>query len=151
VSRAARSALALAVALAAAPQAAAAHQTLHEVQRGRAVAVRAWFADGEPLAYVAFEVYAPADGAVPWQTGRTDRAGWLAFVPDAPGPWRVRVLEESGHGLDLKVDAAAPTAAAPSGPATATAYLLRLVAGLLVIGAIFAALALARRRKGHQP
>ena len=106
-----RLALAALVALAAAP--AAAHETLHEVERGRAIAVKAWFADGELLAYTAYEVYSPADPRIPWQKGRTDRSGWLAFVPDVPGGWRVRVIDETGHGLDLQVEAPA-TGQAPA-------------------------------------
>lgn len=132
---------------------AAAHETLHEVQRGRAIAVKAWFADGEVLAYTPYEVYSPADPRIPHQKGRTDRAGWLAFVPDAPGPWRVKVIDDTGHGLDLEVDAGA--AASPAGPAAApvsgVAFVLRPLAGLLAIGAVFAALYALYRRRGATP
>lgn len=126
---------------------AAAHETLHEIQRGKAIAVRAYFADGEVLAYADYEVYAPADPAIPHQKGRTDRAGWLAFVPDAPGTWRVKVIDDGGHGLDLLVDADAPSASSPAGLASGAAFVLRPLAGLLAIGAVFAALWLARRRR----
>lgn len=135
-------AAALLLALAAAP--AAAHETLHEIQRGKAIAVRAYVADGEVLADLAYEVYSPADPAVPYQRGRTDRSGWLAFVPDAPGKWRVKVIGDAGHGLDVEIDAAAP--AAPGTPGAA--FVLRPLLGLLAIGAVFAALFLAYRRKG---
>lgn len=145
--RALAAALALGAALAAAP--AAAHETLHEIRRDRAVAVRATFADGQALAYTAYEVYSPADPRIPWQKGRTDRAGWLAFVPDVPGKWRVKVVEGSGHGLDLEVDAGDPGAAAPA-PASGAAFVLRPLLGLAVIGAAFGALYLARRR-GRAP
>jgi len=150
VSRAARLALALA-AVGAVP--ALAHETLHEVARGKAIAVKAYFVDGEVLAYTAYEVYSPADPKIPYQKGRTDRGGWLAFVPDAPGPWRVKVIDETGHGLDLQVDAEAPGAAqAPAAGAVSTAaFVLRPLLGLAAIGAVFAALYLAHRRKGTTP
>ncbi|HET9552215.1 MAG TPA: hypothetical protein VFP50_04550 [Anaeromyxobacteraceae bacterium] len=129
---------------------ASAHETLHEIARGKAVAVRAYFADGEVLAYAAYEVYAPADPKIPYQKGRTDRSGWLAFVPDAPGAWRVKVIDDTGHGLDLLVDAAG--AAAPdAGPASGAAFVLRPLVGIAVIGAVFGALWLAYRRKGAAP
>jgi nickel transport protein len=144
-----RGALSVAVAaLLAAPGLALAHETLHEVRRGNAVSVRAYFADGESLAYRAYEVYSPADAKIPWQKGRTDRAGWLAFVPDVPGQWRVKVIDESGHGLDLLVDAAAPADGSPSGPGATAAFVLRPVVGIAVIAAVFAALLLLYRRKG---
>lgn len=137
-------ALALVMALAAAP--ATAHETLHEVARGKAIAVRARFAGGEVLAYTAYEVYSPADPRIPYQKGRTDRGGWLAFVPDAPGQWRVRVIDDAGHGLDVQVDAAA-SAGDPPPAASGAALLLRPLLGLAALGAVFAALYLAARRR----
>jgi nickel transport protein len=150
VSRAAfRLAAAAAVTLAAFT--AAAHETLHEVQRGRAIAVRAYFADGEVLAYTTYEVYSPADPRLPWQKGRTDRAGWLAFVPDTPGTWRVKVIDATGHGLDVGIDAEAnPGAGIPQPPVGAmstAAFVLRPLLGLAVIATIFTALILAYRKK----
>jgi nickel transport protein len=151
VSRRARLALVAVAALAAAP--ALAHETLHEVARGKAIAVRASFADGEVLAYTAYEVWSPADPKVPWQKGRTDRAGWLAFVPDVPGAWRVKVIDETGHGRDVQIDAEAPAGAATAaaGPPSSVAFVLRPLLGLAAIGAVFAALHVARRRRGPTP
>ena len=125
-----------------------AHETLHEVRHGKAVALRAYQSDGEPLAGAAFEVYSPAEPKRPWASGLTDGDGWLAFVPSAPGRWRVRVIEAAGHGLDVEVEAQpAPLerAATPSG----AAFFLRPLLGLGVIGLIFAALFLAWRKKGR--
>ena len=144
MSRARRLALAALLTLAAAP--ALAHEALHEVARGRAVAVRALHDHDEGLANASYEVYSPADPRTPHQKGRTDRNGWLAFVPDAPGRWRIKVFDGGGHGLDVEVDAASATAD-PVPPAAGGA--LRPVAGALVIGAVFGALFLASRRKGR--
>lgn len=143
--------LAAAAALAGAPPAAA-HEVLHEVVRGRAVAVRATYADGAPLAYVGYEVFSPADPRLPHQKGRTDRSGWLAFVPDTPGAWRVRIADETGHGLDATVQVDAPGAAGGPAPAqqggAGAAFVLRPLLGLLLVAAIFAGLVAWRRRKG---
>lgn len=144
--------LALSV-LAALPALASAHEVLHTVERGRAVAVHAYFPDGEDLAYCAFEVFSPADPKVPHQKGRTDRKGWLAFVPDAPGAWRVKVVDATGHGLELelKVDAVAAPPGASAPAASTAAFVLRPLVGLLAIGAVFAALFLIYRRKESGP
>jgi nickel transport protein len=142
-----------------------AHETLHQVVQGKAVAVRAYESDGDPLAATPFEVYSPAEPKGAWTTGRTDRDGWLAFVPDRPGRWRVRVIEPTGHGLDLSVDLplpagiaaaapAAPAATSPAGPvqgAGAAAFVLRPLLGLAVIALVFTALLLAWRKKGRAP
>jgi nickel transport protein len=129
-----------------------AHETLHEVQRGAAVGVRTWESDGEAVAGATYQVYSPADRQRPWQEGRTDRAGWLAFVPSQPGSWRVRVIEATGHGLDVEVEVASPgvpPATAPARPGPA--QLLRPLVGLAALGAVFAALVLAWRKKGRAP
>jgi nickel transport protein len=131
---------------------ASAHEVLHEVQRGRAVAVHAWFPDGESLAYVQAEVFSPADGKVPYWKGRTDRNGWLAFVPDVPGTWRVRIVDTTGHGLDTTVEVASPgvgePASGPSAPgASPLAVALRPVAGVALIAVIFGWLVVRGRRR----
>lgn len=137
-----------------APLRAGAHEIMHEVQRGRAVALRAFFPDGEALAYASAEVYSPADPRIPHWKGRTDRNGWLAFVPDVAGKWRVRVVDTTGHGLDTEVEVALPAGlaaapgAAPSGMASA-AFVLRPLVGVTLIAAIFGALYLHRRRRSR--
>lgn len=139
-----RAALAL---LAALPVVAGAHEVLHTVERGRAIAVHAYFPDGEDLAYGAYEVFSPADAKVPHQKGRTDRKGWLAFVPDAPGSWRVKVVDGTGHGLEVEVDTAIAPQAAGSSALSTAAFVLRPLVGVLAIGAVFAALFTLHRRK----
>jgi nickel transport protein len=135
--------------LLAAPALAGAHEVVHEVDRGRAVAVQVRHDDGAPLGDAAFEVFAPGEREVPHLMGRTDRRGWLAFVPDAPGSWRVRVFDDTGHGLDVAVEV---TAAAPGGPPAAAPgatarYVLRPIAGVVAIAAVFGALVLLQRRR----
>lgn len=125
-----------------------AHEVLHTVERGKAVAVKAYFADGEALAYTEYQVFSPADARIPYQKGRTDRAGYLAFVPDPPGKWRVVVTDPAGHGLDIEVDASgqAPVARAP-GAVSSWAFAVRPVVGVLVIVALFGAVIFIYRRK----
>jgi nickel transport protein len=130
-----------------------AHEVLHEVQRGRAVAVRARFPDGESLAYVQAEVFSPSDATIPHWKGRTDRNGWLAFVPDVPGPWRVRIVDATGHGLDTVVEiAAAGAMETPAGGGNSGigsfAFALRPVVGVAAILALFGLLYLRGRRRG---
>ena len=134
--------------------AAGAHEVLHSIERGRAVAVKAYFPDGETLAYTSYEIYSPVDRKIPYQKGRTDRSGYLAFVPDVAGKWRVKVVDNTGHGFDTEIDVASVAAAADHGAAGApalsgAAFVLRPLVGLAVIGAVFAGLFAFYRRKGH--
>lgn len=123
VARAALLALALA-----APAPALAHGAVEvEVERSAGgVAVRAHHHGGRPLAGATYVILS-AGGRV-HDAGRTDAHGWVAFVPDAPGRWTVRIVDESGHGEVAEIEvppeaiANAPGAAGPGhAPAVAPA------------------------------
>jgi nickel transport protein len=132
-----------------------AHEVLHTIERGKAIAVKAFFGDGEVLAYTEYQIFSPTDPRIPYQKGRTDRSGYVAFVPDAPGAWRVKVTDTTGHGLDLLVDVAAPGATGPKsgrlagqgGEVASWAFAVRPILGVAVIVALFALLVLLQRRK----
>ena len=133
-----------------------AHEVLHTVERGRAIAVKAYFADGEVLAYTEYQVFSPADAKIPYQKGRTDRSGYLAFVPDRTGKWKVKITDSSGHGLDLDVAVeklgSSPEQAgraAPEVPAS-WAFALRPILGAAVIAGVFLVMLLAYRRRGSR-
>lgn len=145
-----RSAPALAALLALVAAPAQAHEATYQVERGRAIALQA-LEDGEGMAEARWQVYSPAAPGRPHQEGRTDRLGWLAFVPDAPGKWRVRVIEEDGHGLDVEIDAGAQATVPVSAASGAGSTWLRGLLGLAAIGGAFAALYLTYRRRDRAP
>jgi nickel transport protein len=125
-----------------------AHEVLHTIERGKAVALKAYLADGEALAYTEYQVFAPFDAKVPYQKGRTDRAGYLAFVPDPPGKWRVVIADATGHGLDLVVDTGPSQASVNPNPQISSwAFALRPLLGVLLIAIVFVVLVLIYRRK----
>ena len=146
-----RAAWVLAVLILVAPiPAARAHEVLHTVERDKAIAVKAFFADGEVLAYTEYQVFSPSDPRIPYQKGRTDRSGYLAFVPDGPGAWRVKVTDTTGHGLDLVVEVGAPSANSKTRQGSdlaSWAFAIRPVLGVGIIAALFALLVLLYRRK----
>jgi nickel transport protein len=129
-------AAALAVVTAAAP--ARAHEILHEVVGGRAVAVRVFESDGDRVANAPYEVFAPGGATTAWFQGRTDRNGWLAFVPDVPGKWRLKVYGDEGHGLDVTIDAGA--GASGGGGLSTFAFVLRPVIAVAAIALVFGVL-----------
>ncbi len=134
------------LALALAPAAGSAHEILHQVHRGRAVAVRVFEPGGDPIVGARAEVFSPSSPAAPAWTGSTDRHGWIAFVPDSPGRWRVRVVEAAGHGIDVGVDVTAAEGIAPS-PPTWEDRLLRPLVAVAAIGIVFAWLLVRGRRR----
>lgn len=93
-----------------------AHEVHHAVETAGAVSVRLTFADGQPFAFEAFEVYA-AGSDRPLAVGRTDAQGRAVFVPPESGEVRLRAFAADGHGVDLTLNpprggtaAAAPAA-----------------------------------------
>jgi len=86
-----------------------AHTVNYDVQQKSVAAVKVFYTADDPASYAEFEVYAPEGGDLPHQTGRTDRNGFVAFVPDRQGIWKVKVLGESAHGyhgvtIEVKID-----------------------------------------------
>jgi hypothetical protein len=99
--------LAAVLAAVALPSTSRAHEISHQVERrGAAFAVRARYDGGEPLAGATYQVLPPGVPDRIEREGRTDAEGWVEFVPDVPGGWRIRIVDASGHGLVAKVDVA---------------------------------------------
>jgi len=80
-----------------------AHGVNYEIDQG-GVVISAWY-EGmtpEPMADASVEVFGPGDHTA-FQTGRTDRQGRFAFLPDRPGKWKVGINDGAGHGLTAEV------------------------------------------------
>jgi len=118
-----------------------AHEVHHAVEAAGAVSVRLTFADGEPFAFEAFEVYA-AGSDKPHAVGRTDAQGRAVFVPPSSGEVRFRAFSADGHGVDLKFD---PPRGGEAVAAEDRGAKLILGAGLLL--ALFGIVQLFVRRK----
>ena len=94
--------------LAAAPWANA-HSINYQVEQ-KGMAVRAFYSEKDAAVYSQYELYGPGDKN-PHQIGRTDKNGYVGFVPDRPGVWKLQVWGESTHGFhgvttEIKVDKA---------------------------------------------
>ena len=126
--------------------------------QGAVALVQFAYAGGEQPTYAKVEVYSPADSKVEFQNGRTDAQGRFAFMPDAPGQWRIIMADNMGHRVEHAVDVSAdPTAQQAdvknAGDAAATPGVggfsipLRILLGLSIIANIALAAALLRRRQ----
>ncbi len=123
-----------------------AHGLDHAVTTDRAVIVTMTHDDGTPFSFESCEITPPAQGT-PWQVGRTDRLGRIAFLPDRPGDWNVRVVSEDGHGADLTVSI--DTGLLPGGgPSAGPSRFAKILTGVSVLfGAFGAASLYVSRRK----
>ena len=123
------------------------HTVNYEVQQ-KGMAVRVFYSAKDQASYSEYEVYGPGD-TLPHQTGRTDKNGFLAFVPERPGTWKLKVLGESAHGfhgvtIEVKVDQALNLESF-SKPLVATST--KLVTGISLIVGIVGIYGLIRTRK----
>ena len=142
-----------------------AHGVSSEVeQRGDARAVRVRYHGGKPLADAVYQVLRPGSPDTVAREGRTPSDGWIEFVPDVPGAWRVKIVDRTGHGRVVTVDVPARAPAPPPEPAVVRAppaaqetapppedgarHPLAVAAGAAAIVAGFAALRAVRRRRG---
>jgi nickel transport protein len=73
-----------------------AHSVEYQVEN-RGISARFFYLPNEPANYSPYEILGPGDG-IPYQKGRTDKNGVVAFLPDRPGKWIIKVTAESEHG-----------------------------------------------------
>lgn len=100
---------------------------------------------GGPVAGCDYEIFDPDMGS-PVSTGRTDSLGRMEFLPDRVGRWQVRVWSEDGHGgtAQVMVDDQMIAAVTPAGSSGRAG---RILAGVVVIFAVFGVLYLFTRKK----
>lgn len=129
--------------LAAAP--AAAHDLHYEVTEAEGILVRLYYPDGTAFAYEAYEIY-PQGEAVPFQVGRTDAQGRIAFVAPGPGRYRLRATSEDGHGVAFELEAGAGGSLAAAQRPLYERY-QRLFVGLGILLGVFGLVSLFYGRK----
>jgi len=71
---------------------------IHYQVESRGISARIFYDPKEPAGYAAYELFGPQD-TMPHQKGRTDRNGFISFLPDRPGTWRIKVMDEAEHGV----------------------------------------------------
>ncbi len=100
--------------------------------------------DGHSFSFRDYEVFRAGE-QTPYQVGRTDGQGRIAFLPDRAGAWRVRAISEDGHGIDFVLQAdAADRPAGVEKPAFERYG--RLAFGVALILGLFASLGLYLKR-----
>lgn len=78
-----------------------AHDLHYTATEGEAAILRLFHADDSSFRFEAYEIYREGDSQ-PYQLGRTDGQGRIAFLPDQAGRWRLIAFSEDGHGLDIR-------------------------------------------------
>jgi nickel transport protein len=84
-----------------------AHSVQYQVEN-KGISVRVFYSADDPASYSQYEIFGPGD-TITHQKGRTDRNGFVSFLPDRPGKWLIKVWAESDHGyhgaqIEVKVN-----------------------------------------------
>ncbi|MEW6001171.1 MAG: hypothetical protein AB1638_00750 [Nitrospirota bacterium] len=74
-----------------------AHSVHYQVEN-KGISVRVFYAEDDSASYSKYEIFGPGD-TIPHQKGRTDKNGFVSFLPDRQGKWVVKVYGESEHGM----------------------------------------------------
>jgi len=74
-----------------------AHTVNYHVEN-KGISVRVFYAEDDPASYSSYEIFGPGD-KIPHQKGRTDKNGFVSFLPDRKGKWVINVYGESEHGM----------------------------------------------------
>jgi len=122
-----------------------AHDLQHTVTSGQAVVIKLFYVDNTPFSFEGYEIYHDGE-KLPYQVGRTDSRGRIAFLPDKAATWRVKTISEDGHGLDLKLTTNADAALSGSEKPAFERY-SRIVIGVALILGLFGVLNLYVKRK----
>lgn len=124
--------------------------TIHYEVQPKGISAKIFYTQTDPASYSEYEIYGPGD-TEPYQIGRTNRAGFLSFLPDRAGIWKIKILGESSHGfhgitIDLKVDKAFEL---ESFEKPLVAKYTKVIVGISVIFGLFGiiSLYLSRRKK----
>jgi len=73
------------------------HSVYYHVEN-KGISLRVFYAEEDPVNYSSYEIFGPGD-KIPHQKGRTDRNGFVSFLPDRQGEWVINVYGESEHGM----------------------------------------------------
>jgi nickel transport protein len=71
--------------------------SIHYQVENKGISVRIFYSPEEPASYSAYEIFGPED-KIPHKKGRTDKNGFVSFLPDRAGKWLIRASGESDHG-----------------------------------------------------
>jgi nickel transport protein len=74
-----------------------AHSVHYQVEN-KGISVRVFYAEDDPASYSSYEIFGPGDKIL-HQKGRTDKNGFVSFLPDRQGQWLIKVSGESEHGM----------------------------------------------------
>lgn len=132
-------------------QQAAAHEVKLQTRQQAATVVSLSYADGEPFAFEAYELYLPGKDT-PEQVGRTNATGQVIFLPGQHGEWRLKAFSADGHGVDQRLQLTSASAGdpVPASSAAEAPRALMLLAGGGVLFGLFGLAQLFLRRNTHE-
>lgn len=104
------------------PSALYAHGVVWQLSGKKVYGFEFSYDDESPMGFAEIKVFGPDDSTKLSQTGRTDKNGYFAFIPDAEGQWLVAADDGAGHlakaelAVALTAEGGGASAAESAGP-----------------------------------
>jgi nickel transport protein len=122
--------------------------SIHYQVENKGISARIFYSPDEPASYSGYEIFGPGD-KISHQKGRTDKNGFVSFLPDRPGTWIIKVFGESDHGyhgvqIEVKVNEGMFMESFKK-PLIATHT--KVIVGIGLMGWVFGAIALFKRNR----
>jgi len=124
---------------------AGAHDLQYTVGGGQASVISLFYVDNTPFSFESYEITREGE-KIPFQVGRTDARGRIAFLPDGAATWQIKAISEDGHGLEFKFSTDAAALLVGADKPVVDRY-SRIAVGVAVILGMFGFLSLYIKRK----
>ncbi len=72
--------------------------SIHYQVENKGISARIFYSADDPASYSGYKIFGPGD-TIPHKKGRTDKNGFVSFLPDREGIWTIKARGESAHGL----------------------------------------------------
>lgn len=122
-----------------------AHDLQYQTESSQAVVVKLFYTDNKSFSFESYEIFHEGE-KLPYQVGRTDSLGRVAFLPDQAGKWRIKAFSDDGHGVDFTLETDATARIENSEKPVYERY-GRIVVGVAIILGLFGFLSLFARKK----
>lgn len=73
------------------------HSLNYVLEKNKALAISLFFEKNAPASWAEYKIYAP-NSTMPYQQGKSDSGGVIAFYPNKQGEWKITLNADAGHG-----------------------------------------------------
>lgn len=120
---------------------------IHYTIENKNTVVLSVFDDDKAFSFENYEIYSPESDKMPYQIGKTSKAGKIAFLPEMEGTWIIKVFSDDGHGFDKKINIDKNMLVKENKKEPSSHMYLKIIAGIGFIFGVFGLINIFSKRK----